>query len=111
MLIAILQTLTGIVNIDSCCADSFDSVLYWLLQDLPNQIVSERLCDPPGKKLFDAELTGRPSAVPLSIALLIGALGRLACAVAPQTKTDELVFESNLNVGFRPLLLQKDRNI
>jgi hypothetical protein len=82
-------------------------VLYWLPQDLPNRIVSERLCDPPGKKLFDAELIGRPSAVPLAIALIIGDLGRLGCAVARQTKTDELVFKSNLSL----LLLQEDRNI
>jgi hypothetical protein len=68
-------------------------VFHWLPLELRDEIVAERLCGPAGKKQFNAELTGQPMVVPLSIALLIGDLRRLARAIARRSKVDELGFE------------------
>jgi hypothetical protein len=111
MLTHILSALTGIFGIyDKISTSAFNSVFFWLPQDFRDEIVAERLCDPTGKKLYNAELTTQPSAVPLSIALLIGDLGKLAKAVAKRSKSDEFGFEKNVSISFPPLLTQEDRN-
>jgi hypothetical protein len=53
MLTNILKSLTGVFGLnDRCLVAALESAFFWLSQELQDEIVAERLCDPTGEKLY-----------------------------------------------------------
>ncbi|OHT08424.1 hypothetical protein TRFO_23118 [Tritrichomonas foetus] len=95
------------------CFNVMNTPFFYLKPELRDEILTEMMCDPTGKKNLSVELTKEVSTVSLTLSLLFDDLKKLVGAIARNklNATDDFGFQAAISVNFPPSLTQLSRKV